>query len=188
MLATDRWLLAAGLLANGYSVNETDPAKIDEAKDLLIAAKKTLLAYDDTTFYSKLVSGEALLVQAWDGWCNYGITDNPDDQVRRSPRKARDLWVDTMVVHEGIREQGRGVQVHQLHARRQEPRLGGAEHPLQGAEQGGDGKPRSGDSCKTYPNMAMAAGRPGQVRAAARRRRGAAGLFARVVSEIMAAQ
>ena len=38
---------------------------------------ESLLAYDDTTFYSKLVSGEALLVEAWDGWCNYGITDNP---------------------------------------------------------------------------------------------------------------
>ena len=56
MLATDRWLLAAGLLAKGYSVNETDPAKLAEVRDSLIAAKKTLLAYDDTTFYAKLVS------------------------------------------------------------------------------------------------------------------------------------
>ncbi|TIU58019.1 MAG: extracellular solute-binding protein, partial [Mesorhizobium sp.] len=78
MLATDRWLLAAGQLAKGYSVNETDPAKLAEVKDLLISAKKTLLAYDDTTFYSKLVSGEALMVQAWDGWCNYGIAEKPE--------------------------------------------------------------------------------------------------------------
>ena len=32
MLATDRWLMAAGLLAKGYSVNETDQGKIDEVK------------------------------------------------------------------------------------------------------------------------------------------------------------
>ena len=57
MLATDRWLLAAGFLANGDSVNTTDQAEIDAARDLLIEAKRTLLAYDDTTFYSKLVSG-----------------------------------------------------------------------------------------------------------------------------------
>ena len=44
------------------------PADRDEAQ---------LLAYDDTTFYSKLVSGEASLVQAWDGWCNYGIAEKP---------------------------------------------------------------------------------------------------------------
>ncbi|MFN6977314.1 MAG: extracellular solute-binding protein, partial [Gemmobacter sp.] len=30
MLATDRWLLAAGFLARGMSVNETDPAKLAE--------------------------------------------------------------------------------------------------------------------------------------------------------------
>jgi len=97
MLATDRWLLAAGQLAKGYSVNETDPAKMAEVRDLLIAAKKTLLAYDDTTFYSKLVSGEAVLVQAWDGWCNYGIGENADIKYV-IPKEGSDLWLDTMVV------------------------------------------------------------------------------------------
>jgi spermidine/putrescine transport system substrate-binding protein len=97
MLATDRWLLAAGFLAKGYSVNETDPAKLAEVKDALIAAKKTLLAYDDTTFYSKLVSGEALLVHAWDGWCNYGIAENAAIKYV-IPKEGSDLWVDTMVV------------------------------------------------------------------------------------------
>lgn len=97
MLATDRWLLAAGQLAKGYSVNETDPAKMEEVKNLLISAKKTLLAYDDTTFYSKLVSGEALMVQAWDGWCNYGIGENKDIKYV-IPKEGSDLWIDTMVV------------------------------------------------------------------------------------------
>ena len=97
MLATDRWLLAAGFLADGDSVNTTDQAEIDAARDRLIAAKRTLLAYDDTTFYSKLVSGEASLVQAWDGWCNYGITDNPAIKYA-IPKEGSDLWVDTMVI------------------------------------------------------------------------------------------
>lgn len=97
MLATDRWLMGAGLLAKGYSVNETDQARIDEVKQLLIEAKKDLLAYDDTTFYSKLVSGEASLVHAWDGWCNYGIAENPDIRYV-IPSEGTDLWVDTMVI------------------------------------------------------------------------------------------
>lgn len=97
MLATDRWLLAAGQLALAQSVNETDPAKLEEVKNLLIEAKKTLLAYDDTTFYAKLVSGEALLVQAWDGWCNYGIGENADIKYV-IPAEGSDLWLDTMVV------------------------------------------------------------------------------------------
>lgn len=97
MLATDRWLLGAGFLAKGYSVNTTDPEKLAEVRDLLIETKKTLLAYDDTTFYSKLVSGEALLVQAWDGWCNYGIAENPDIKYV-VPKEGSDLWADTMVI------------------------------------------------------------------------------------------
>src|SRR6201991_709772 len=51
MLATDRWLMAAGELALGMSVNQTDPAKLDQVKTQLIETKKTLLAYDDTTCF-----------------------------------------------------------------------------------------------------------------------------------------
>lgn len=97
MLATDRWLLGAGFLARGMSVNETDPAKLDEVKQALIEAKGTLLAYDDTTFYAKLVSGEAVLVHAWDGWCNYGIAENADIRYV-IPEEGSDLWVDTIVI------------------------------------------------------------------------------------------
>jgi spermidine/putrescine transport system substrate-binding protein len=100
MLATDRWLLAAGFLANGMSVNETDEAKLTTVRDVLIAAKKTLLAYDDTTFYAKLVSGEAVMTQAWDGWCNYGIGENADIRYL-IPSEGSDLWVDTMVIMKG---------------------------------------------------------------------------------------
>ncbi|GAB5467362.1 MAG: spermidine/putrescine ABC transporter substrate-binding protein [Rhodospirillales bacterium] len=97
MLQTDRWLMQPALFVLGYSVNETDPAKLAEARDLLIKAKEGLLAYDDTTFYSKLVSGEAVLVQGWDGWCNYGIAES--DQIKFVlPKEGADLWVDTMVV------------------------------------------------------------------------------------------
>lgn len=99
MLATDRWLMAAGLLARGYSVNDTDEAHIDEVTQDLIAAKQNLLAYDDTTFYAKLVSGEASLVHAWDGWCNYGIGENADIKYV-IPSEGTDFWVDTMVIPE----------------------------------------------------------------------------------------
>jgi len=97
MLATDRWLMAAGFLANGMSVNTTDQASLDKVRDQLVAAKKNLLAYDDTTFYSKLVSGEAAMVHAWDGWCNYGIAEN--DKIKYViPKEGSDLWADTMVI------------------------------------------------------------------------------------------
>ncbi|MEQ8666536.1 MAG: spermidine/putrescine ABC transporter substrate-binding protein [Rhodospirillales bacterium] len=99
MLSTDRWLMAAGALALGSSINTKDQKEIDAIKNLLIDAKKNLLAYDDATFYAKLVSGEASLVHAWDGWCNYGIAENADIKYV-IPKEGTDLWVDTMVVME----------------------------------------------------------------------------------------
>ena len=97
MLSTDRWLMAAGFLANGMSVNTTEQADLDKVRDQLIETKRQLLAFDDTTFYSKLVSGEASLVQAWDGWCNYGIAEKPEIKYV-IPKEGSDLWVDAIVV------------------------------------------------------------------------------------------
>ncbi len=99
MLATDRWLFLPALKVMGASANEQDEAKLQEAADMLKETKDQLLAYDDTTFYSKLVNGEADLVEAWDGWCNYGIAE--DDRIKFTiPEEGSDLWADAMVVLE----------------------------------------------------------------------------------------
>jgi spermidine/putrescine transport system substrate-binding protein len=99
MLGTDRWLLQPALLSLGYSINTTDPAEIEEAVAWTEEAKSHLLGFDDTTFYSKLVSGDALAVQAWDGWCEYGRAEEPKiDFV--IPDEGSDVWTDTMVILE----------------------------------------------------------------------------------------
>jgi spermidine/putrescine transport system substrate-binding protein len=96
-LATDRWLMLPAQKALGFSANTTDDAELEQVKEKLLAAKPGLLAYDDTTFYSRLVSGEANMVVAWDGWCNYGTAENPDIKFA-VPSEGSDLWSDTMVI------------------------------------------------------------------------------------------
>ena len=96
-LATERWLMLPAQKALGYSANTQDEAEMEQVKALLLESKSSLLAYDDTTFYSRLVSGEAVMTVAWDGWCNYGIAENPDIAFV-VPSEGSDLWVDTMVV------------------------------------------------------------------------------------------
>lgn len=96
-LATERWLMLPAQKALGFSANTKDEAEMEKVKEALIAAKPNLLAYDDTTFYSRLVSGEANAVVAWDGWCNYGTAENPDIKFV-VPSEGSDLWADTMVV------------------------------------------------------------------------------------------
>ena len=46
------------------------------------------------------MSGEAELVHAWAGWCNYGIAENADIKYT-IPEEGSDLWVDTMVILKG---------------------------------------------------------------------------------------
>jgi spermidine/putrescine transport system substrate-binding protein len=99
MLATERWLALPALKVLGYSVNSTDQSELDEVKAMMLETKKTLLAFDDTTFYTKLVSGEASLTEAWDGWCNYGIAEDPNIKFV-VPSEGSDLWTDTMTVLE----------------------------------------------------------------------------------------
>ncbi len=94
MLKTERWLFLPAQKVLGYSVNTTDGQQLARVKELLLSAKKGLLAYDDTTFGDRLKSGEAALVEAWDGWC-------PTDDERIGfvvPKEGSDLWADTMVV------------------------------------------------------------------------------------------
>ncbi len=97
MLSTERWLALPAQKAMGYSVNTVDDAEIANMKDALVTAKKSLLGYDDTTFYEKLVSGEAVMTEAWDGWCGYGMAEDPNIKFV-VPEEGSDLWSDTMVV------------------------------------------------------------------------------------------
>ena len=97
MLGTERWLMLPAQKALGFSANTTSEEEMAKVKEQLVKTKDTLLAYDDTTFYTRLVSGEAVLVEAWDGWCNYGIAENKDIKFV-VPSEGSDLWADTMVI------------------------------------------------------------------------------------------
>lgn len=96
-LATERWLALPAQKALGFSVNTSSDDELAQIKDLLIQEKKTLLGYDDTIFYEKLISGDAVMAEAWDGWCGYGIAEDPNIKFV-VPSEGTDLWVDTMVV------------------------------------------------------------------------------------------
>ncbi|HET6561905.1 MAG TPA: spermidine/putrescine ABC transporter substrate-binding protein [Marmoricola sp.] len=97
MMGTERWAVMPAQKALGYSVNTTDEAEMAEVKELMVKAKPNLLAYDDTTFYERLISGEAVMVEAWDGWCNYGTAEDPNIKFA-VPEEGSDLWVDGMAI------------------------------------------------------------------------------------------
>jgi spermidine/putrescine transport system substrate-binding protein len=94
MMTTERWLALPAIKALGYSVNTKNDEEIAKVKAKLLEAKPKLLSYDDTTFGEKLKTGEAVMVEAWDGWCP--TTEKNIKFV--VPTEGSDLWVDTMVV------------------------------------------------------------------------------------------
>jgi spermidine/putrescine transport system substrate-binding protein len=98
MMDEERWLMIPALKVLGFSGNSTDAAELAAAGDLLIEAKKTLLGYDAETFYTKLDSGEAVAVHAWDGWCSAAADPNVVFVV---PVEGSDLFVDTMAIPKG---------------------------------------------------------------------------------------
>ena len=98
MLATDRWLLAAGHARQGLSRSTRRIRR--SSKTSRPPHRGQGRRCSPTTTRPSIRSsspGEALLVQAWDGWCNYGITENKDIKYV-VPKEGSDLWVDTMVV------------------------------------------------------------------------------------------
>lgn len=97
MMGTERWAVLPAQKSLGFSVNTTDEDEMAQVKDLMVEAKDGLLAYDDTTFYERLISGEAVMVEAWDGWCNYGTAEDPNIKFA-VPEEGSDLWVDGMAI------------------------------------------------------------------------------------------
>ncbi|MEV4244960.1 spermidine/putrescine ABC transporter substrate-binding protein [Streptosporangium canum] len=94
MMTTERWLALPAVKALGLSVNTKSDEDLGKIKAKLIEAKPNLLRYDDVDFGKRLVSGEAVMVEAWDGWCPTS-EKNIEFVV---PKEGSDLWVDTMVV------------------------------------------------------------------------------------------
>ncbi|MER7127528.1 polyamine ABC transporter substrate-binding protein [Streptosporangium saharense] len=97
MMTTERWLALPAIKALGMSVNTRNDQDLAKVKEKLVAAKANLLGYDDVTFGDRLKSGEAVMVEAWDGWC-----PTSEKNIKFVvPREGSDLWVDTMVVLRG---------------------------------------------------------------------------------------
>ena len=82
----------------GYSLNETDPAKLDEARKLLTDLAPHILALDSDTYQDKLASEEAVLCLGWTGPL-LELRDNPEtaDVAYVVPSEGTLFWLDVWV-------------------------------------------------------------------------------------------
>jgi spermidine/putrescine transport system substrate-binding protein len=104
MLDDGRETIGAALMYLGYSINDTDPAHLEQAKQLLIEQAKCVKAYDSQTNDDLIVSGETVLGHMWTG--DAILAGLPDYGGREGiayviPREGCTIWQDNMAVPVG---------------------------------------------------------------------------------------
>ncbi len=104
MLDDQRETIGAALMYLGYSINDIDPAHLEEAKNLLIEQSKCVKAYDSQTNDDLLISGETVMAHIWTGdalLASDPETGGKDGIVYVIPDEGCTIWQDNMMVPVG---------------------------------------------------------------------------------------
>jgi len=101
MLDDERETIGAALMYLGYGINDTDPAHLEEAKNLLVEQSKCVKAYDSQTNDDLLVSGETVLAHIWTG--DAILAGDPETGGREGivyvlPREGVTIWQDNLAI------------------------------------------------------------------------------------------
>lgn len=78
MLDDMRECFAVALKWKGHSLNSTNPAELQEARDLLMRQKPLLKAYDSSNFDGILLAGDVWITHGWSGNIALVTLQNPD--------------------------------------------------------------------------------------------------------------
>lgn len=104
MLDDERETIGAALMYLGYSINDTDPAHLEEAKNLLIQQSECVRAYDSQTNDDLIISGETVLAHIWTGdaiLAGDPETGGRDGIVYVIPEEGCTIWQDNLAVPVG---------------------------------------------------------------------------------------
>lgn len=97
-----RELIGIALQALGYSFNETDAAKLEEAKRWLLKLTPNIKAYDGDSPKTKLISGETSVGFVWSGEAALAMAENPDIQVVW-PKEGINMAIDNLAITSGAK-------------------------------------------------------------------------------------
>ena len=104
VLDSQRELIAAALKYQGYSVNETDEAKLKEARDIILKAKPYWAAFNASSYIKELTVGNIWLAHGYSNDMFQANTDahaakRPFSIVPALPKEGAVLALDAMVIH-----------------------------------------------------------------------------------------
>lgn len=97
MLNDSRETIGAALKYLGYSLNSTDPAQLEEAKQLLLQQKAWIKAYDSEAFEDLLATGETALAHGYSG--DFFMAAVEAEQIGYAiPQEGATIWADNLCI------------------------------------------------------------------------------------------
>lgn len=87
----------AGLQVNGFKAGTTNAEEIEKATQSLIEQKKVLGGYNSTNFGDLVASGEACIVQGWNGSIAQVMATNPNVKYV-IPDEGGSMWIDGFAI------------------------------------------------------------------------------------------
>lgn len=102
LVVLDDYRAVIGMTARslGYSMNETDPAKLAEIKDKLLTIKDNISVYDSDSPKSVLISGDCNVGMIWSAEIALSNAENPDIEVVY-PEEGAYLFLDNWAILKG---------------------------------------------------------------------------------------
>lgn len=97
VLDDERGLMGITLRKLGYSMNETDPAILDEVKEDLLKLKPNIKAFDSDSPKTLLISGEVPVGYVWSAEAVLAQYENPDIKIVM-PDEGLYLWQDNLAI------------------------------------------------------------------------------------------
>ena len=100
VLDDPRETMGAALKYLGYSLNEASTDALQEAADLIAAAKDNIATFDSDQYDEALVTGEVAVAHGYSGNMLVAIweSDDPDNYAYVIPEEGGTLWVDNMAI------------------------------------------------------------------------------------------
>ncbi|MEL7650116.1 MAG: extracellular solute-binding protein [Sedimentibacter sp.] len=100
VLDDQRAVIGMALKKLGYSFNETDPARLEEAKNELMKVKNNIKIFDSDSPKTSLINGEASVGLVWGAEAVLAQKENPDIKVY-FPKEGLYLWQDNFIIPKG---------------------------------------------------------------------------------------
>jgi spermidine/putrescine transport system permease protein len=100
VLDDQRELIGITLKKLGYSINETDPAKLEQARQELAKLKGNINTFDSESPKTQLISGQAAAGYMWGAEAALAQKENKDIKIF-FPKEGMYLWQDNFVIPKG---------------------------------------------------------------------------------------